>query len=109
MVELGTLVRYNFRNYVRERLMAKRGPKTVVGKAAVRSNAVQHGIYAQAPVVAGLESEDEWLGHLRGTLDSLKPQGHLESELAERSRFCSGVSAGWQDTNGKRSRSARRR
>lgn len=64
--------------------MAKRGPKSVAGRAAVRLNALRHGIFADSPVVAALEDEGDWQEHLQGTLDSLDPQGHLEQELAQR-------------------------
>ena len=64
--------------------MAKRGPKSDAGRAAVRLNALRHGIFADSPVVAGLEDEGDWQEHLQGTLDSLVPQGHLEQELAQR-------------------------
>ena len=64
--------------------MAKRGPRTDAGRAAVRLNALRHGISADSPVIAGLEHEADWQAHLQGTLDSLTPAGHLEQELAQR-------------------------
>jgi hypothetical protein len=71
--------------YVFELLeMAKRGPKTREGKEAVSKNATAHGIYSQSPVIVGIESEEDWKGHVQGVKASLQPQGQLESELAER-------------------------
>src|SRR3712207_6430081 len=64
--------------------MAKRGPKTDFGRAAVRHNAVQHGIRSPTPVVAGLERDEGWLAHRAGMLASLSPEGQLEEALAER-------------------------
>jgi len=37
-----------------------------------------------APVVPGIETEEDWERHLVGTLESLSPDGHLETVLAER-------------------------
>jgi hypothetical protein len=60
------------------------GPKTEEGKEIVRWNAARHGIRSPAPVVPGIESQEEWERHLAGVLDSLSPEGHLEVVLAER-------------------------
>src|SRR5687768_6555077 len=54
------------------------GPKTDRGKAAVRLNAVSHGVMSLRPVVPGLESAEEWDAHRRGVFESLSPDGHLE-------------------------------
>jgi hypothetical protein len=64
--------------------MAKRGPKTDAGRAAVGLNALKHGICSATPVIAGLESEEEWEAHLQGVIASLAPEGHLEAEFSER-------------------------
>ena len=64
--------------------MEKRGPRTEAGKAAVRLNALQHGIWSASPVVPSLEREEDWQGHLDGILASLAPSDYLESCLAER-------------------------
>src|SRR5688572_1356273 len=64
--------------------MAKRGPRTAAGKAAVRQNAVQHGILSSAPVVHGLESEEDWHAFRSDMIASLAPVGAIESALAER-------------------------
>src|ERR671920_75248 len=66
------------------REMNKSGPATEEGKEIVRWNAAQHGIRSPAPVVPGIESQEEWERHLAGVLDSLSPEGHLEVVLAER-------------------------
>jgi hypothetical protein len=60
------------------------GPKTEEGKEVVRWNANQHGIRSPAPVIPGLEKKEDWEGHLSGVLESLTPEGHLETVLAER-------------------------
>ncbi len=60
------------------------GPKTEEGKEMVRWNATQHGIRSPAPVVPGIEKVEDWKKHGAGVLESLKPEGHLETVLAER-------------------------
>ncbi len=60
------------------------GPKTPEGKARVSRNAVQHGIHASMPVIAGVERVEDWEAHRAGILDSLAPVGHLEMVLADR-------------------------
>jgi hypothetical protein len=50
----------------------------------VKWNAVQHGVCSPAPVVPGIERAEDWELHLAGTLESLSPEGHLETVLAER-------------------------
>ena len=65
-------------------IAAKRGPKTSAGKAAVRHNAIQHGIFSDSPVIDGLETEEEWQRHLKGTLESLGPANYIQTLLAER-------------------------
>src|SRR5438067_2271711 len=60
------------------------GPKTDQGKAIVRLNAHRHGTLATTPVVPRLERADEWERHLGATLESLRPEGHLETVLAQR-------------------------
>jgi hypothetical protein len=64
--------------------LAKGGPATQEGKEVVKWNAVQHGVRSPAPVVPGMERAEDWELHLAGTLDSLSPEGHLETVLAER-------------------------
>jgi hypothetical protein len=60
------------------------GPKTEVGKEVVRWNATRHGISSPAPVVPSLEKTEDWEKHEEGVLESLQPEGHLETVLAER-------------------------
>jgi hypothetical protein len=60
------------------------GPKTEEGKEIVRWNAAQHGIRSPAPVVPGIEKKEDWEAHGEGVLESLEPEGHLETVLAER-------------------------
>src|SRR5918993_1782113 len=60
------------------------GPNTEAGKEVARWNATRHGIRSPAPVVPDLEKAEDWEGHLDGVLESLLPEGHLETMLAER-------------------------
>ena len=60
------------------------GPKTEEGKEVVRWNAAKHGLRSPAPVVPGIEKAEDWEAHGAGVLESLKPEGHLETVLAER-------------------------
>ena len=62
--------------------MGQRGPKTASGRAAVRHNAVKHGLRSDDPVVTAHESPADWRRHRGATLESLGVQGHLETELA---------------------------
>jgi hypothetical protein len=64
--------------------LTKGGPATQEGKEVVKWNAVQHGICSPAPVVPGVEKEEDWEEHRDGVLESLQPEGHLELVLAER-------------------------
>lgn len=60
------------------------GPVTENGKAVSKLNATRHGIRSPEPVIAGLESKEDWEDHRAGIMESLSPAGHLESTLAER-------------------------
>jgi hypothetical protein len=64
--------------------MNKGGPVSEEGKEVVRWNATRHGIRSPAPVVPGIEKAEDWEAHGEGVLESLKPEGHLETVLAER-------------------------
>ncbi len=64
--------------------LVKGGPATHEGKEVVKWNATRHGIRSPAPVVPGVEKAEDWELHLAGTLESLSPEGHLETVLAER-------------------------
>jgi hypothetical protein len=60
------------------------GPVTPEGKEVAKWNATRHGIRSPAPVVPGVEKEEDWEEHRDGILRSLQPEGHLELVLAER-------------------------
>ena len=62
----------------------KRGPNTEAGKGVAARNSTRHGITSPNPVIPGMETTRKWRAHLDGIRESLDPQGHLESELAER-------------------------
>src|SRR5215213_9350025 len=64
--------------------MAKGRPTTEEGKEITRWNAARHGIRSPAPVVPGIEKAEDWEAHGEGVLESLRPEGHLETVLAER-------------------------
>src|SRR5215218_6706295 len=64
--------------------LAKGGPVTQEGKEVVKWNAVKHGLRSPAPVLPGVEKEEDWEEHRDGILESLQPEGHLELVLAER-------------------------
>src|SRR5215211_339532 len=64
--------------------LAKGGPVTQEGKEVVKWNAVKHGLRSPAPVVPGVEKEEDWEEHRDGILESLQPEGHLELTLTER-------------------------
>ena len=64
--------------------MAKPGPKSKKGKAAVRLNAVRHGVLSTTPVIPGLENQEDWEAHRAGLMASRAPEGPLEEALAER-------------------------
>ena len=42
------------------------GPKTEEGKAITRWDAARHGIRSPAPVVAGIEAQEDWEEHGAG-------------------------------------------
>jgi hypothetical protein len=46
--------------------------------------AEQHGIRSPAPVVPGIERAEDWEEHRDGVLESLSPEGYLETILSER-------------------------
>jgi hypothetical protein len=65
------------------------GPATQEGKEVARWNATRHGIRSPAPVVPGVEEQEDWEEHREGVLESLSPEGHLELVLAERAALLS--------------------
>jgi hypothetical protein len=64
--------------------MAQTGPNSRRGKAVSRRNAWKHGILSIAVVLDKAEDPAEWEAHVAGMFESLQPEGHLESMLAER-------------------------
>ncbi len=68
----------------RQNALKSTGPQTTAGKLAITGNGIAHGIYAVAPVVAGVESLRDWNLYRMEMLASLAPLGMLEITLAER-------------------------
>ena len=66
------------------------GPVTREGKEVVRWNATSHDLRSLAPVISGVEKKEDWEEHRAGILESLQPEGHLETVLAERVALLSG-------------------
>jgi hypothetical protein len=64
--------------------MAKRGPNTEAGKQIVSLNAVRHGLRSDAPVIPGIESEEEWAIYRDAIVDDWAPEGAMEVILANR-------------------------
>lgn len=65
------------------RINAKKGgPKTPAGRAAVRNNAVRHGLTAEHPWLPG-ESHGPFLEVLNALRDEWKPVGVMENLLVE--------------------------
>ncbi len=67
----------------RENSRKSTGPRTATGKAAVRLNAVTHGLTAQQ-VILGDEAPDEYEAFRAHWLEDLTPRGAREEGLAER-------------------------
>jgi hypothetical protein len=67
----------------RQNALKSTGPKTPEGKAAVRHNALQHGLLAEEVLLPGEDEEAlrELSEHLRA---ELRPVGYLEDLLVER-------------------------
>ena len=66
-----------------EATLAKRGPKTAAGHAAVRYNAVTHGLLSSAPLIKGQEDQRDWDDLREGIMESLAPVGRLEEARDE--------------------------
>src|SRR5215208_2533302 len=60
------------------------GPQTRQGKEAARWNATSHGISSQAPVVPGLEKDEDWQEYREAIMEHYAPTGPVQYELAER-------------------------
>jgi hypothetical protein len=60
------------------------GPRTQKGKEVARWNATSHGISSPAPVVPGLERDEDWQEYREAILEHYAPGGPVEHELAER-------------------------
>ena len=60
------------------------GPRTPGGKAIIAQNAVQHGLTAVSPVIAGMERKEDWRDFRDGVLADLAPEGCVEVALARR-------------------------
>jgi len=64
--------------------MVRGGPQTPEGKKVARWNASSHGISSPAPVVPGLERDEDWQEYREAILEHYSPDGPVEHELAER-------------------------
>ena len=64
--------------------MPRAKPKSDVGAAMTRFNALRHGLTSSAPVIPGVESVEEWEAHREAVLVDRAPVGAVESALAER-------------------------
>lgn len=63
--------------------MARPGPQTERGKAIVRYNAATHGLTSPAPVVPGLERQEDWEDFVARFRSDFGPVGQLEEVLVE--------------------------
>jgi hypothetical protein len=61
----------------------KGGPKTPAGRAAVRNNALKHGLSAQHPVIPGLEKQSDFDKYLNLLRQELQPAGIMEHMLVD--------------------------
>ena len=59
----------------------KGGPKTPAGRAAVRHNALKHGLSAQHPVIPDLEKQSDFDQYLNQLHNELQPVGIMEQML----------------------------
>lgn len=63
--------------------MPKQGPTTPEGKAAVRHNAMRHGLRSVA-IVVGDETDEQWQEFHGAMVEDLVPEGPIEYGLATR-------------------------
>jgi hypothetical protein len=64
--------------------MVRGGPQTQEGKEVARWNATSHGISSPAPVVPGLERDEDWQEYREAIMAHYSPTGPVMCELAER-------------------------
>jgi hypothetical protein len=67
----------------RQNSLKSTGPVTSQGKLKVSQNAVQHGLTAKESIIY-LENQDEFMQYRDSLLNELRPDGAMESVLAER-------------------------
>jgi hypothetical protein len=67
----------------RQNSLKSTGPITSQGKLKVSQNAVQHGLTAKESIIY-LENQDEFMRYRDSLLNELRPDGAMESVLAER-------------------------
>ena len=66
------------------RLNGKKGsPNTPAGRAAVRNNALKHGLSAHHPVISGLEKQSDFNKYLDRLRDEVQPAGIMEQMLVD--------------------------
>ncbi len=63
--------------------MEQTGPKSQRGKTVSSRNAETHGVFASTPVL-DIEDPADWDAHLQGVIESLAPEGYLETMIAHR-------------------------
>jgi hypothetical protein len=71
----------------RKNALKSTGPRTPEGKGAVRYNALQHGLLAQAVFIgagAGREDSEEYAALLTELREALQPEGRLELIMVEK-------------------------
>lgn len=69
----------------RRNALRSTGPRTVAGSRASSMNATRHGLSAtRVVVIQGVENEAEYEALVADVIADLKPQGAVESLLAER-------------------------
>ena len=62
----------------------KRKPRLLDGIAPPRYNSWKHGVTAVHVVIDDVEDPKAWDAHVKGTMESLRPEGHMEFMLVER-------------------------
>lgn len=59
------------------------GPRTELGRAAVRLNPLKHGVLSQTPVIPLVEREEDWERLRKGIHEYYDVQGMMEEALAD--------------------------